>query len=475
MSKPVFSLGLNLSKKAGPSKPAPGKRKPPSAFGGFGGDGNDSSDDDASGRGFPPAAAPKQKRKPGVGDKNDGSGTLGLTDEPVEEVSITEIDGLASPESEAKGKVGEDDKSRKQNLKSKPPAAPPSKPSTASRLAVGPDLSASLTSRQHAAAAEALDPSIYDYDAAWEKMKSAERERRRLQGEDEANGERRPRYMTNLHASAALRKRDALIAEEARMARERAEEEASGEFAGKEAFVTDAYRRQQEENRRLEEEEKRREEEERRGRQGGGGMVGFYRGLLEVEEKRHEEAVKAAQAAAAEKRRPDQKDGEGEKEEEADDDRDRIAAQMAREINARGGAVAINEDGLVVDKRQLLKGGLNIIASKKKTHQPGGGDASRGGGPGSAGSMPTSSTSVGADPGGKRAVRERQTRMLEAQLEARLKRAREEEEAERARLEAESKSRKTAADISSARERYLARKREAEEAKKAAAAAGTDA
>ncbi len=63
-------------------------------------------------------------------------------------------------------------------------------------------------------------------------------------------------------------------------------------------------------------------------------------------------------------------------------------------------------------------------------------------------------------------MRERQTRMIEAQIEETLKRQREEEEEETKRVEVASKSRRTESDISSAKERYLARKRAAEEAKK---------
>lgn len=56
--------------------------------------------------------------------------------------------------------------------------------------------------------------------------------------------------------------------------------------------------------------------------------------------------------------------------------------------------------------------------------------------------------------------------MMEAQLEQATKRALDEEEAEREKVERASKSRKTEGDIMSAKERYLARKREAEEVKK---------
>jgi len=63
-------------------------------------------------------------------------------------------------------------------------------------------------------------------------------------------------------------------------------------------------------------------------------------------------------------------------------------------------------------------------------------------------------------------MRDRQSRMLEAQYEQALKRSRDEEEAEREKVETAAKTRKTEADISSAKERYLARKRAEAEAKK---------
>ena len=56
--------------------------------------------------------------------------------------------------------------------------------------------------------------------------------------------------------------------------------------------------------------------------------------------------------------------------------------------------------------------------------------------------------------------------MMEAQLEQATKRAVEQEEEERLKVERAAKSRKTEGEISSAKERYLARKREQEEAKK---------
>jgi hypothetical protein len=138
------------------------------------------------------------------------------------------------------------------------------------------------------------------------------------------------------------------------------------------------------------------------------------------------------------------------------------------EINAMGGIVLVNEEGEVVDKRQLLKGGLNVAAKKKVEVQQ-----ERARQEAAAARTGTGAQSKGVYVGGgKQAMRERQTRMLEAQLEETLKRSRQEEEQEAAKVELAAKSRKTESDISSAKERYLARKRAAEEAKKNGLAEG---
>ncbi|KAI1195561.1 coiled-coil domain-containing protein 55-domain containing protein [Nemania serpens] len=264
--------------------------------------------------------------------------------------------------------------------------------------------------------------------------------------------------MKSLMASAAVRKRDALIAEEKKIAREREEE---GEaYAGTEKFVTDAYKRQQEENRRIEEEERAREEEESR-KNRGGGMTAFYKDLLERGDRRHAEVLKAAEERVRSGPKPeDRGKGQEEGEKEKGEEKTRTDADVAREINEKGGNITINEDGQVVDKRELLRGGLNLGARKKTE------DARRdkGRGPDRSDEREQARGFIGS--GGKQAMRERQTRMLEAQLEQTLKRSLEQEAEEQEKAERAAKSRKTEKDISSAKERYLARKRQAEEEKK---------
>ncbi|KAL8371507.1 hypothetical protein RB595_001345 [Gaeumannomyces hyphopodioides] len=427
MSKPL-SLGLNLSKKPGLSKPAPPKRKPI-----FGGDDGDSDDDG-----------------PGVEAKAEAKA----------EAITTLTDAASRPpgpeQSQArragKGKGGP-----------QPPSGPP-KPKRPDGGGAGQarglgDLASALTSRKYAEGAEREDPSIYDYDAAYDAFKAPARNAAAAA----SAAERKPQYMANLKKAVEVRERDRKIAEDKKVKRER---EAEGdEFADKDMFVTEAYRQQQEENRRLEEEERRREEDEAR-RNKSGGMTGFYKQLLDRGDQIHAEMVKAAEELQHRKKTDGGGDVAAEDSaaaEEEDKSDDKSAAEKARRINEQGGDVAINEEGQVVDKRELLKGGLNIALKKKQPAEASAKDRDRDrdrrdGGRGA-------SSSLAGRSGGKQAMRDRQSRMLEAQYEQALKRSRDEAAEERAKVELASKSQKTAADISSAKERYLARKKAATEAK----------
>lgn len=307
------------------------------------------------------------------------------------------------------------------------------------------NLSAMHSSKKQTKEAEELDPSIYSYDAVYDSLHA------KPDKSAAANKSEGPKYMTNLLRSAEIRKRDQLRARDRQLAKER---EAEGdEFADKEAFVTSAYKAQQEEMRKLEEEEARREkeEEERRKQNAGAGMVGFYRDVLSRGEAKHEEAVKAAEEAARRVKAGEITEDttkEGEEEEESE-------ARKAANLNARGAHIAINDEGQVVDKRQLLSAGLNVAPKPKAAPATGPTPASRPstGRPGPAGYQ-----------SGRAGQRARQTEMIAQQLE---ERARQEEEAEAARqkeIAERNRSRKTAGDVSSAKERYLARKREREEA-----------
>ncbi|MCJ1364903.1 hypothetical protein MMC16_004020 [Acarospora aff. strigata] len=297
------------------------------------------------------------------------------------------------------------------------------------------DLSSSHTSKKHADEATSVDVSVYDYDAVYDSLHASKKK------SSSADTDRKPKYMGNLLAAAEVRKRDQLRAKEKMLLKERQAE--GDEFADKEKFVTEAYKAQQEEVKRLEEEEARREAEEaRKGR--GQGMVGFYKSVLERDERKHEEVVKAAESVKAMDEGGERKGGEGQEKSEA---------EIARELNAKGKGVIVNDEGQVVDKRQLLSAGLNIAPKPKPTPSAKASSNSA--------SRPGAETHFQGHGGSKQAMRERQTRMLEAQLEQVTKRAADDEEDQKRELERAAKSRKTDGEISGARERYLQRKREA--------------
>lgn len=100
--------------------------------------------------------------------------------------------------------------------------------------------------------AKESDPNIFDYDAAWDDMKSIDLYKKVIDEQDALK--RKPKYMENLLVAAEVRKRDQLRAKEKLLQKEREEE--GDEYAGKESFVTEAYKRQQEELTRMEEEER---------------------------------------------------------------------------------------------------------------------------------------------------------------------------------------------------------------------------
>ena len=397
MSKPGLSFGLNLTKKPGLSKGVPSRKKPT-----FGGD--DDSDDEG---------------------QNTSKGN---------EVIISELDDFSSASTS----------NQKTSFKSKngPPSGPPKLKAKGAPMTQFGDLSSALSSRKYAEQAEELDPSVYDYDAVYDTFKPQKKVEKK-------DVERKSRYMADVTKAAEVRERDRSIAELKKIQRER---EAEGdEYADKEKFVTEAYKKKQEEDRLHEEEERRREEQEAK-KNKLGGMTGFHKELLEREDQRRAEIAKAAEEV---------KRTGGRKEEPEEEEKEKTETDIAKEINEHGGSIAINEEGQVVDKRQLLKGGLNLGAKKKSEAKK---EESRNTG----GSGPRDSGKGYFAPGGKQAMRERQTRMLEAQLEQALKRSRDEEEEERKKIEQEAKTRKTTSEISSAKERYLARKRAAEEEKKKA-------
>jgi hypothetical protein len=448
---PQFSTGLNLPNK----KPGP---KPGNAFGQkrkniFDDDsGDEASNNDGavevSTLGGLDAPAPKSSKpsKPSKPTSSSAAGPppkrkmqLGLGTgkpniKPLNKSSIFADDEDEDEEKE-KAQQGEMHLGLNQSKNLKPPVPSPGKEFT--------NLSALHSSKKHAKEAEELDPSIYSYDAVYDSLHAKPEK-----SNTSAEASEVPKYMTNLLRSAEIRKRDQTRARDRQLAKER---EAEGdEFADKESFVTGAYKKQQEELRQMEEEEEKREkeEEERRRKNGGAGMVGFYRDVLSRGEERHQEVVKAAEEAASRV-----KAGETTEDSTKEND-DKTEAQKAAELNEKGGRVAVNDEGQVVDKRQLLTAGLNV-APKPKTTAPAAPKAA---------ARPVGRPGANFGAQGRAGQRARQTEMVASQLEERARKEEEAEVAKQREIAEKNRSAKTAGEVSSAKERYLARKREREEA-----------
>ena len=272
--------------------------------------------------------------------------------------------------------------SSKPKLSKSIPTNPSTRPSKPPKISQYGDLSTNHSTNKHAKSAQDLDPNIYDYDAVYDSLHA-----KPASSTSTADVEKKPKYMGNLLAAAEVRKRDQLRAKEKMLAKERELE--GDEFADKEKFVTGAYKRQQEEMRRLEEEEVVREREaEERKRREGGGMKALYKNMLERDEMKHKEVMKAVE----EGRGKDDKVGAEEKEAK----KGKSEAELAKEKGA-----VINEEGQVVDKRQLLSAGLNAASAPKPKPPPD--PRSKGSGPGGGGR-------------GRVSAREQETRSFEEQL-----------------------------------------------------------
>ena len=178
-------------------------------------------------------------------------------------------------------------------------------------------------------------------------------------------------------ATAQQRQLDRQRAEDALVARERVAE--GSEFADKDAFVTPAYLEQQEEFRRLEEEERRKAEKGPTNE----GAARFYKGMLDDESKRHEAAMaavakknaqkKAAAAAAsgggslglsallADQSSSTNRQPQYDAEPEAAPSEAKVAEEASKKL---GRKVELDDEGRIIDHRQLLTGGLNVGTKK---------------------------------------------------------------------------------------------------------------
>ncbi|SCV69899.1 BQ2448_1293 [Microbotryum intermedium] len=347
-----------------------------------------------------------------------------------------------------------------------PPVASTSKATANRPMVAQPPANTKLSRAQKQKQEEqlVLDATVFEYDEVFDQMKQASKVA--LLDKKKESAERKPKYISRLLETAELRKQDRLRAEDKMVQRER---EREGEvFADKDAFVTPAYLAQQEQLRKVEEEEKKREELEAGN---SGGMTSFYKSYLDASSKEHEAAVAASLAKPA----------EGTSRTlftVAPPPKEKTEAELAAEISAQTGRrIEVNDDGEIIDKRQLLGGGLNLVRKPKSDAQAGFSvpisqrktndkDDSR-----YSSSSSSSLIGKGLSPAERaRQARERQSRELERQmLEVERKRKIEEEEAHKSKVQKRNDESKVEMLKRQAEERRLKR---AEEAKKAAAAEG---
>ncbi|GAA5808053.1 hypothetical protein MFLAVUS_001435 [Mucor flavus] len=296
------------------------------------------------------------------------------------------------------------------------------------------------------------DPNIFDYDAVYDDLKEVEKKKK----EAVKPTTKKAKYITGLLEMAEIRKRDRVLAEEKKVARERAEE--GDEFADKDVFVTEAFKKQKEELERIEREEKERETLADKTR----GMDSFYKQVLERKEAEHQAMMKAIAEKAKNRKNNISVETTTEIEPEQ---------VLLKQAEKEGKEVMVNDNNEIVDKRQLLGAGLNV---KPKF--------------GTLGSLASSDDRIKErmdeyeeykrkkveeyetkrKQGTNHDERERMSKEMERQLMETKRKEKEEEERKKKEFEQKVAVKRTTEDVAmSARERYLARKKQkVEETKK---------
>ncbi|KAH8083003.1 coiled-coil domain-containing protein 55-domain containing protein [Filobasidium floriforme] len=388
------------------------------------------------------------------------------------------------------GDDDDDDEDKQAGSSSKPTLAGPSKVAPRNNALIKQNASLGRQAKKIQEEAVKVDQTVFEYDEVWDGMQNARQQAKQIKDEEAA--ERKPKYIESFLQSAATRKLDRLRAEEKMLQHERDEE--GEEYADKEKFVTTAYKRQMEEVKLAEEEEKAREAKERAS-QKGPGMTAFYRNMLDADEEKHAAAVAASSKSATKPnqgpslaiRPPDASDNTSDSkppatfDDTAEEDpfirRERQRMEMERAMMTAASAsvpvverlpatasteeerIEINDEGAIVDKRVLLKAGLNIT-KKPVLPKDGPGDVKR-----PEVHVPLKSRAVGTDASYEaRMARER--RRLADQMKDEQERIERERLAKQQEVEETAKKRRAGGDDGegdakrrAARERFEARKR----------------
>lgn len=310
--------------------------------------------------------------------------------------------------------------------------------------------------KQAAEMAEELDSSVFAYDEVYDVMKEAERKGSAKAShhdnkqvcllirymESKYANQIQARYIENLLESKRRREVDRQRAKDVQLRRERAAE--GDEFAGKESFVTGAYKQQQEEL------ERQLREDESKERSKIQSIGGFRAAVIDRQEEERAQVLKAVQ---------DNNKVDPQVHSHESLDRQSTLSDEIRKINEEAGfeKVKLNDNEEIIDSRQLLKGGLNLLSrseapSSSKIHEHD-----------QQGLLPKPRF---ANSGTARSSHARNRIELKAQQDKQdLEEKNFDEEKKRAMINS-LMARKTESSVSSARERYLARKKAADAANK---------
>ena len=133
---------------------------------------------------------------------------------------------------------------------------------------------------QQAAQAASIDPSIYDYDGVYDRMKEDERKKISARSGLSNTNHAKPgaRYIGSLKQAAKVREREFDRVYERQLLKE--QEQDKDTYGDTERFVTAAYKKQLQESRKWDAEDRRMDEVEERTSAQTSGMAGFYSNLL---------------------------------------------------------------------------------------------------------------------------------------------------------------------------------------------------
>lgn len=181
-------------------------------------------------------------------------------------------------------------------------------------------------------------------------------------------------------------------------------------------------------------------------------MSHFYRKLLEESESKHEETV----AATSNKPKVIGPEGPNLTITKPLEMMIKTDAELAREAKEEGKDIELNDDNQIVDKRELLSAGLNLtMANTRKLGMRSSTSKSQ-----DAAAEAVAHRAVGTA-ASKKDIDRRRAKEIETQMEEERERLlQDKERREREALERVVKKRNTDNDVQSARERYLARKRQ---------------